>query len=92
MGTILLVTSVRTHPVTADTCPEKVSIYKWLRLVHRKGSEGKMGVGSTRSMPGLLTGVCVCVYVCVSQTPFLKARSTLSPDTNMPHRYSKRGI
>lgn len=54
MGTILLVTSVRTHPVTADTRPEKVSIYKWLRLVRRKGSEGKMGVGSTHGMPGLL--------------------------------------
>lgn len=40
MSTILLVTSVQTYPVTADTCPEKVSIYKWLRLVHRKGSEG----------------------------------------------------
>lgn len=56
MGTILFVTSVRTHPVTADTRPEKVSIYKWLRLVHRKGSEGKMGVGSTHGMPGLLKG------------------------------------
>lgn len=56
MGTILLVPSVQTHPVTADTRPEKVSIYKWWRLVHSKGSEGKMGVGSTRGMPGLLKG------------------------------------
>lgn len=89
MGTILLVTSVRTHPVTADTRPEKVSIYKWLRLIRRKGSEGKMGVGSTHGMPGLLKGVCV------SQTSFLvllKAGSTLSSDTDMPHRYSMRGI
>lgn len=74
MGTILLVTSVRTHPVTADTCPEKVSIYKWLRLVHRKGSEGKMGVGSTCGMPGPLTGVGVGVCVTDSFFGFVESR------------------
>lgn len=47
-----------------------------------------MGVGSTRGMPGLLKGEG-------SQASFLvllKAGSTLSSDTDMPHRYSKRGI